>query len=535
MNGNPLPGSPRVESEAALSTDRPLSTPDRKLLAGLALVVALLAVYQQRQSDPDLWGHLRYGQFFAEHGPGEAEDPFAYTSGGLTWHAHEWLAQFLLWQAYDYGGALGLIILKCLVGGGAIYFLYRAIRLASGDARIWAPVVMLGVGMVGRWFLFRPQLFTFCFFAYFAFVLLAHLLRRPARLWTLPPLIALWANLHGGFLAGVGAVGLALGLRAAQALTPSRNVWAEIRPLGLTLAACTLATLLTPFGLELWRYVLLEMTHNTNRLYIDEWMPLLRFDPHAWTILTVFLLLGLMLFVGVLAQVRPRCVAGAPAWLWLLSCLPLAWMAFASIRHVPMLALWAIPVLALLAQAVADSWAKARTWQAGWLAAGGLIGIPTVLSVYFTLTDLRVLKEVPPPVARAALFLKENNLGGNVYAPLEWGSYLTWELYPRVRVAMDGRNVTLFPASQVRESLTYFLLDGQDSGVPLRYRTDFLLVPAGAPVMKALRRDQRWQELYADDMAVLAVRADSAHADLLRRYRAGWLNWPPLAAPASFR
>jgi hypothetical protein len=524
---------------APLPEGRSGRTADRQLLAGLALLVAVVAVYERRQTDPDLWGHLRYGRFFAEHGPGAHPDPFAYTSGGLPWHAHEWLAQWLLWQAYNLGGPLGLIALKCLVGGAAVYFLWRAIRLGSGDARVWAPVLLLTAGMIGRWFLFRPQLGTFCFFAYFVWVLFAHLLGRPARLWTLPVVLAAWANLHGGFLAGLGAVGLALGLRTLQAACREgprpRPVWTAVRPLVLVLVTGLAATLLTPFGLDLWRYVGTEMTHDTNRLYIDEWMPLLRFERHAWTIATVFLLLGALGFAALLAQLRPGRVAGLPAWVWVLSCLPLAWMSFGSVRHVPLLVLWAAPVLALLAGAAAERWGEARPWRTGWLAVTGLIGVPTLLALLYSLADLRPHITTGPVPTGAAAFLRDNGLRGNVYAPLEWGSYLTWELYPDAKVAMDGRNVTLFPSARVRENLAYYLREDADPAVPLRWPTDYLLVPPSAAVLQSVRGDRRWQELYADGDAFLFVRADARHADVLRRHRAGGLGRPARVALAYFK
>jgi hypothetical protein len=509
-------------------------------MAVIALLVAVLSVYECRQTDPDTWGHLRYGQFSAEHGPSETVDPFAYTSEGLTWHRHEWLSQWLLWQAYHLGGPLGLIALKCLVGGGAIYFLWRAIRLGSDDPRIWAPVVMLAAAAVGRWFLFRPQVFTFCFFAYFTYVLLSYVLDRPARLWTLPPVLALWANLHGAFLAGLGVIGLALGLRCVQAFCRRdfrpRVLW----PLGLTLIAGLGATFISPFGVGIWQYVLTEMTHDVNRRMIDEWMPLLRFGPdynphHNGTILTVFLLLGLLMLAGVLAQLRPGRVADIPAWVWLLGCVPLTWMTFQSIRHVPVLILWAAPVLSILAGAAAKGWAGARVWDTSWLAGTGLIGMLTFFTLYALLSDPRPQISTPPNLypAGPVAFMRSNGLQGNVYAPLHWGSYLTWELYPQVRVAMDSRNVTLFTSDQVEEDLTYF--SDTDPDVPLRYATDFVLVPADATVLPALRQSPHWEELYVDKFvldnkvhvrAVLFVRNDEAHAAITKRNKRGELVHP---------
>ncbi len=523
-----------------MATDSQLGNrTERLVLVLMALVVALLAVWHKRQADPDLWGNLRYGRFFAEHGIGEFTDPFAYTSTGHEWLAHEWLAQWLLWQVYARGGSLGLIGLKCVLGGAALWFLCRAVRLGSDDPRIWAPVFMLAAEMLGHWFFFRPQLFTFCFFAYFVWIVLAHLLGRPARLWTLPPMLALWANVHGGFLAGFGAIGLGLVLRALQACwrTGLRTaaLWAAVWPLGLTLLVGFAATLLNPFGLGVWRYVLTEMTHSTNRDLIAEWAPLLKFsDLDMWTVLLVVLLLAVLLFAGLLAQKKRASIADLPAWLWLLSCLPLTWMAFSSIRHVPILTIWTAPVVALLAQAAASRWGPAKVWKTGWLAVTGLIALPVFLGIGF------VLRHPAPRIAAgnypfgAAAFLRANKLRGNLYAPLWWGSFLSWELYPDVRVAMDGRNVSLFPSAMVRENLLYVLSEGSDPDVPLHYSTDYLLLPRKAAVVERLRHDPRWQILYRDGETILLVRADPAHADVLRRLWARELKKPDTARPEYF-
>jgi len=80
----------------------------------------------------------------------------------------------------------------------------------------------------------------------------------------------------------------------------------------------------------------------------------------------------------------------------------------------------------------------------------------------------------------------------------------------------------------VRECLAYFLLEGQDPAVPLQYPTDYLLVPCQAPILKHLRGDERWRELYADAQAVIFVRADPAHADVHAGKLKRTLACPPL-------
>jgi hypothetical protein len=488
-----------------------------QVLIVIAIIVAAAAAYLQREADPDLWGHLRYGQFFAEHGPGDHADPFAYTSAGQHWHAHEWLAQWLLWQAYALGGPAGLLVLKLIVGGATMWFLYRAIRLGSDNPIIWVPVFALAAVMLGRWYVFRPQLFTYCFFAYFVFVLLSYLLGKRAWLWTLPPIIALWSNLHGGFLAGLGAIGLVLCLRVVQTwyragLRP-RQLFVAVSPLAIILALSFGASLLNPFGLDLWRYILTEMTHDTNRLYNDEWMPLWRWDRHEWSIMITLLFLAALIAVGAFAMMARARIGDIPAGVWLLSCLPLTWMAFGAIRHVPVLTLWGGPVLGLLAGAAARRWSATPLGRLGWLGLTALIAVPTSLAVYVICADpaprIKVATDKFP--SGAVAFLKSNDLRGNVYVALEWGSYLTFYRYPYNLVSMDGRNVTVFPSNMVRENFAYRLLEGQDPDLPMRYDTDYLLLPVDAPVVTALRQDQRWRILYEDKVCILLIRVDERH------------------------
>jgi len=112
----------------------------------------------------------------------------------------------------------------------------------------------------------------------------------------------------------------------------------------------------------------------------------------------------------------------------------------------------------------------------------------------------------------AVAFLRNRGYKGNLYNPLWWGGYVTWELYPHVRVSMDGRNISLFSDAMVLENLKFYTDPARDAdvSVPLQYPTDLLLVPANAPVLSRLRTDARWRQLYADRDSTLFQRADAA-------------------------
>ncbi|WP_410963364.1 hypothetical protein, partial [Salmonella sp. SAL4455] len=81
---------------------------------------------------------------------------------------------------------------------------------------------------------------------------------RLSTLWVIPPLFLLWANLHGGFTAGLFALGLILTASVAARLTISGRPglshrldepvlsWSRIRHLALVIGMAALLTLATP-------------------------------------------------------------------------------------------------------------------------------------------------------------------------------------------------------------------------------------------------------------------------------------------------
>lgn len=485
----------------------------------VAVIVAILAgvcVYAVRQADADLFGYLAYGRYFLEHGLPAGDDPFSYTSHGTPWVAFEYLSQIALWTAYHHLGPAGLIALKCVLGGAAVALLWMATRTASDNAVVWMPVFLLSASTLGRYFLFRPQLFTFLFFALFVEVLIRGLLRRRAPLWLLPLAMLLWVNLHGGFLAGLGAIGLVLLLRAAQAIGERDGTAAAVlgatRPLLTAFVLSVIATFANPWGTGLWRYVLTELTHDTNRRYIAEWRPAFSgADP--WSAVALTSMTSVLLLVGGLATRRRLTVAGLAPWLWALSAAPLVVMSYASVRHVPLAAIWIAPVIALLAGALSRT--RASVFAPAWIVVGVCAVVPVLLTVQYVVqhprpaiaSGGRLLGQTNP--CRVTRFLTTNGIEGNVYNPLWWGSYLTWHTYPSMRVAMDGRNISAFPREAVESNLRFYSsgVTAGDIDVPLREATDLLLVPADAKVLAAVRNDARWTRIYTDSDADLFARS----------------------------
>jgi hypothetical protein len=113
--------------------------------------------------------------------------------------------------------------------------------------------------------------------------------------------------------------------------------------------------------------------------------------------------------------------------------------------------------------------------------------------------------------AGAVAFLAETHSPVNLWCPLPWGEVLSWSLYPNVRVSMDGRFETVFPAS-VRADHLRFWTGARDVSAASKYDTTHILVPAvDAGTLSALDASP-WVRIHQDSVAVLYSRTATAIA-----------------------
>jgi hypothetical protein len=170
---------------------------------------------------------------------------------------------------------------------------------------------------------------------------------------------------------------------------------------------------------------------------------------------------------------------------------------------------------------VGDSVSFRRTW----FVVRGLAVLPACLTFAVVLAQPRAVISAGGTVlgsrhpCGAVAFLKENHLAGNVFNPLWWGSYITWQLYPAVRVSMDGRNISLFSDRMVVENFDFYLKDAAtvDVDAPARYDTSLLLIPTDSPVLSRIATDGRWRQVFRDDDAALFVRAGAEYRSAFNR------------------
>ncbi|MFZ0953533.1 MAG: hypothetical protein WAN17_14775, partial [Candidatus Sulfotelmatobacter sp.] len=163
-----------------------------------ALFVGLFAMAARDVTDPDVWWHLKTGQYIAQHRSVPHTDPFSYTRAGQPWVAHEWLSELFMYEIDHTTGWGGLILFFAAVLTAAFFLLYLRCGPATYVAGVatlvaaWATVPVWGV---------RPQILSLLLTSLWLLIL-HRSERNPKLLWWTLPLTLLWVNLHAGFAVG---------------------------------------------------------------------------------------------------------------------------------------------------------------------------------------------------------------------------------------------------------------------------------------------------------------------------------------------
>src|SRR5262245_60382623 len=152
----------------------------------------------------DFWWHLKAGEVIVTTGSIPRRDLFSFTALDSASVPHCWLAESLYYLVYSLGGLPCLILFNTALLLVAFLLVYR-LCLESGESRrLGIVAALLAAASLALFSGMRPHVFSFVLFAYFYWVLSGFRQRRRDWLWTLPLSMALWVNLHGAFVVGLG-------------------------------------------------------------------------------------------------------------------------------------------------------------------------------------------------------------------------------------------------------------------------------------------------------------------------------------------
>ena len=495
-----------------------------------ALFVLVILIADARQiADPDLWSHLRFGQAaLAGHnltatllGSGLARrDIYSYSAFGDQWRDPEWLSEVLMAAFYNHAGIIGLKIWKFACVAATLGFLM--IGLAASGAAPATQLNLLMVAALALWpqMQFRPQLFTFALLAAMLAMLARENYRGAARLWVIPPMMVLWSNLHGGFIVGLVALAAYAGVAGFTDVIAGKG-WGCGMRLGVLTAIATVATFVTPYGLESWDAVLHSVGNQATHTAITEWQPLWRAMVHQWHQfafgeLSYLLALGLMAALMVSFVRTPR-VGDLPM---VAIAVLMSVGSLVAARNIPLAVIaCAIPLARVTARAAARTAAEDEAAQRTALPERSgfnqwtVVALAIFVVISMGLFSPRLEADMALP-SGAVAFMQRHDLHGNLLNDYDWGSYLIWHIEPRSKLFIDGRCETVFPDKVINDYIQFYFNFAQAGRVLRAYPHDLILIPPEAPAYRLLENSPEWKLVYRDQTAVLFVRANSAAAKI---------------------
>jgi hypothetical protein len=479
---------------------------DKEKIARRTLVWVLIYLIPAYQAmlpidDPDIWWHLRIGQWIVENHAVPFQDYFSVYGMGKTWIAYSWLFEVFVYAIFSRFGLTGLVLFNVGMSLLIAIAIHQLIRRAGFPFLLEAVLLAVCLASLKPNLSPRPWLFSILFLTLELCVLFG--VRRswnPRVLFLLPPLFLLWANLHIQFVYGLGVVGLfvldRVIIRYWLGHSPQdQNLTYSNTLLGSVTALCILATCANPYRHLIYQPVFEYAAQSGAFDNIAELHPMFFRSLRDWFVL---LLLGVAAF--------------SLGWQrrWSIFTIALlmtsVFFAFRARRDA-----WFVVIVA--AAVIAEWDIVFPTRDRNRFTKGMIVAI--VLGCLATLCGLSFLRNISEgtlekavesrfPVG-AAKFVRARGYQGPLYNHLDWGGYLIWAL-PDMPVAMDGRT-NLHGDERLGKSLrTWEGAQGWDTD-PELLSARLILAEKRRPLTALLRKDSRFSLVYEDGTAVVFTAA----------------------------
>ena len=459
------------------------------------IFVGLLGMAARNVVDPDVWWHLKTGEYIAAHRHVPHTDPFSYTRAGAPWVAHEWLTDLILYAVYRAVSWGGLIVVFAAILSAAFFLLFQR---CAGTRYIAGILTLLGAWATAPVWGVRPQVLSLFLTGLWLWIL-ERSERHQKLLWWTPPIMFLWVNLHAGFALGIALLILCLvgeileRVLGQQAVEPSNF---RIRTLAAALALNLLVVPLNPYGARMYSYPL-ETLRSKAINYIVEWASpnFHRFDYFPFLIL-------LLVTVALLAWSNTR-----PGGRGMLLLLASAFAALSAIRMIPLFVLIAVPIISKSLQQNATNRPcvppGTRHFSIPFLNAGILLFMAAFVGVHLN----HVIRHQPQSEAEhfpgaSIAFLETHPAPGPIFDHYDWGGYLIWRLYPQTKVFIDGR-ADLYGELLLQQFAETYQLKQDWKGTLAEWGIATIIVPPDSALATGLRSATGWTISYEDSRAVI--------------------------------
>ncbi|ABA88999.1 hypothetical protein Pcar_1756 [Syntrophotalea carbinolica DSM 2380] len=474
------------------------------------ITFALLVIFDSGKAllDGDTLWHIAAGKHMLADRAILTRDIFSHTAFGKPWTAHEWLSEIIMAWLHQHTGLIGVVVFFFLIAALSFWLLFRMVATVTNE---WIATLAVSVALTFSMahLLARPHVFSWLF----GVISLFALYKQGRWLWLLPPLTAVWANLHGGFILGLALQGLFIGGTLLEDILTKQIrqvpvLWQQVKRPTVFFVLSILAAGINPFGFKLYLFPF-QVTNKVFSASIMEWLsPNLQEDwLFRFFVLLMLLLMSLkrtstnwtdrlfVLFFFNAALTHQRYMGMAsvfvcPYFAKSLESLPWPRISFFGKKSEgKQLQTSSIsgPVLTIM-----------LAMLLGFLSGPSFPHSRDVLETFLPLPDTN------HPI-EAIQHLKKTHPSGKMFNKYSWGGHLIYELGPERKVFIDGR-ADMYGAEIFSDYQKIISLDKKAELLLKRYDIDWILYPVDSALVRYLKATGSWQETYADEKAAILVR-----------------------------
>ncbi|HEX9664417.1 MAG TPA: hypothetical protein VGA49_01195 [Patescibacteria group bacterium] len=457
------------------------------------LLITVFSVFWRVPVSFDTGWHLASGRYYLENKTIPQTDIFSQTMPDFNWVNHEWLTDVVLYSLYSRFGLVSLTIFYAVMLLLTFYLITGLVKTNWIYRLLTTALASLAVfSVLGP----KPQMITL-----FGLALILVIYNRyqtnPKIIFLIPFILLLWANLHGGFIIGLGLLFILIVFETVQKR--------KIKLLTALLAMSVLITLINPYGFQIYGEIFKTaadtLGNSLAKATISEWQPV-SFNGLRAYYFWPYLILTLILTVVFRKKLSSLYIILSVIFL------PLA---LSSWRHTPFFVLFSVPIYLESFSLLSEKSKIFRQLTNSWpliiiLSPFVYLALLNIFAISFSLNwpVIAAQKTLPQGAVR---FIQANSdqFQGKMYNKYDYGSYLTFFL-PEHKVFIDGRmlhwrqnNRSIYQDYfDIIHNFNFDLLD--------RYNIDWALLARNSVAAQKLFAEEKWQLKYLDSDAIILAR-----------------------------
>ena len=444
---------------------------------------------------------------------------------------HEWgTGAFLYFIAISCGlGGTGLIVLKYIVSAGIFYicFLYSKKENVTADVFSLFALSAFVIASIGFRSTIRAHLFSLLFL-----VILFKFLQKDRlgnKKWVIAwlPLHIVWLNMHAAFVLGFGVIFFQIVERTILIISNQRSfhrALIEVKHLIFLSVAMILATLINPYGIDYIQYLYKGLTLDRSP-YISEWRPIwdtVHGSVRSYGIPIFIFYITLLIYSFKKLQFREL-----PNYLFL------SVTAYFSALHIRYLSVFLITWICCvptyiiktnIGDALVNFFNERKLSISILWVILGLSGLIVSVQNNFLYLDIptstsefskkhKTTNKIFP--VGAVNYLFDQEFMGNLMVPFSAGSYVSWKLYPDVKVSIDSRFEVAYSVEWATQQIRFYKGEKNWKNTLTRFPTDAVLTPRNSQIEKLLLKNQTdkailFDQTYKDNDFSIFIRSGFA-------------------------